>query len=71
MEEGKEGEHFRRRIPEQERQAHGHLQPGWSPFCAIVMRQQLIMKLFEGLKGRAVPSVGICKILTSDTHSEA
>ena len=31
------------------------------------MRQQLIMKLFEGLKGRAVPSVGICKILTSDT----
>jgi hypothetical protein len=32
----------------------------WSPFSAMVMRQQLIMKLSERLKGRAVPSVGIC-----------
>jgi hypothetical protein len=38
----------------------------WSPFCAIVVRQQVFVKLFEGLKGRAVPSVGICKILTSN-----
>ena len=38
----------------------------WSTFCAIVVRQQVIVKLFEGLKGRAVPSVGICKILTSN-----
>jgi hypothetical protein len=38
----------------------------WIPFCAIVKRQQLMMTLFEGSKGRAVPSVGICKILTSD-----
>jgi hypothetical protein len=42
----------------------------WSPFCAIVMRQQLIVKLFEGLKGRAVSSVGICKILTSNPFRE-
>ena len=39
----------------------------WSPSCAIVMRQQLIVKMFEGLKGRTVPSVGICKILTSNS----
>ena len=31
----------------------------WSPFCEIVVRQQVIVKLFEGLKGRAVSSVGI------------
>jgi hypothetical protein len=37
----------------------------WTPFCAIVMHQQLIMKLFGGSKGRAGPSVGICEILTS------
>jgi hypothetical protein len=30
------------------------------------MSQQLIVKLFEGCKGRAVPSVGICKILPSN-----
>jgi hypothetical protein len=30
----------------------------WSPFFAIVVRQQVIVKLFEGGKGRAVPSVG-------------
>jgi hypothetical protein len=30
------------------------------------MRQQVIVKLFEGLKDRAVPGVGICKILTSN-----
>jgi hypothetical protein len=38
----------------------------WSLFCAIVMSQQPVVKLFEGLKGRAVPSVGICKILISN-----
>jgi hypothetical protein len=38
----------------------------WSPFCAIVVRQQVTVKLFEGLKGRAVPAGGICKILTSN-----
>jgi hypothetical protein len=38
----------------------------WSPFCAILVRQQITVKLFEGLKGRAVPSGGICKILTSN-----
>jgi len=31
----------------------------------FVVRQQVTVKLFEGLKGRAVPSGGICKILTS------
>ena len=38
----------------------------WSLFCAIVMSQQPVVKLFKGLKGRAVPSVGICKILISN-----
>jgi hypothetical protein len=38
----------------------------WSPFCALVVRQQVIVKLFEVLKGRTVPSVGIRKILTSN-----
>ena len=65
MEEGKEGEHVivalcrsvcRRSIISQR----------WSPFCAIVVCQQVTMKLFEGLKGGAVPSGGICKILTSN-----
>ena len=37
----------------------------WSPFCAIVVRQQVTVNLFEGLKARDVPSVGICKILTA------
>ena len=36
----------------------------WSTVGAIVMRQQRIMKLFEGLKGRAV-KCGSCRILTS------
>jgi hypothetical protein len=26
----------------------------WSPFCAIVVCQKVTVKLFEGLKGRAV-----------------
>jgi hypothetical protein len=38
----------------------------WSPFCAIVVRQQVTVKLLKGLKGRAVPGGGICKILTSN-----
>jgi hypothetical protein len=38
----------------------------WSPFWAVVVRQQVTVKLFEGLKVRAVPSVGIGKILTSN-----
>jgi hypothetical protein len=38
----------------------------WSPFCAIVVCQQVIVKLFEGVKGRAVSSVWICKILASN-----
>ncbi len=38
----------------------------WSPFGAVVVRQQGTVKLFEGLKGRAVPCGGICKILTSN-----
>jgi hypothetical protein len=40
----------------------------WSPFCASVMRQQLIMKLLpsesEGLKGRTGPCGGVFKILS-------
>jgi hypothetical protein len=38
----------------------------WSPFCAIVVRQQVTVKLFEGVKGGDVASGGICKILTSN-----
>ena len=47
----------------------GIISQRWSPFCAIVVRQQVTVKLFEGLKGRAVPSVGICKNLTSNPSS--
>ncbi len=38
----------------------------WSPFCAIIVRQQVTVKLFEGSQGRAVRGGGICKILTSN-----
>ena len=63
MDEGKEGEHCRRRGLVQERQAQEHHQPEVEPICAIVVCQQVIVKVFEGVKGRAVSSFGICKIL--------
>jgi hypothetical protein len=64
VEEGKESDHCAalcRRVS-----CRSIISQRWIPFCAIVVCQQVIVKLFEGVKGRVVPSVGICKILTSN-----
>ena len=34
----------------------------WSPFFAIVMLHELLVKMFEGVKSRACPGVGISKV---------
>jgi hypothetical protein len=38
-----------------------------SPFFAIVMLHELLVKMFEGVKSRACPGVGIGKVLPSNT----
>ena len=37
-----------------------------SPFFAVVMLHELLVKMFEGVKSRACPGVGISKVLPSD-----
>ena len=37
-----------------------------SSFFAIVMLHELLVKMFEGVKSRACPGVGISKVLPSD-----
>jgi hypothetical protein len=52
VEDRNEGERCLRRVPEEERHERWHLQQEVEPFCASVMRQQLVMKLFEGFEGQ-------------------
>ena len=52
-EEGKEGEHCRRRVPVQERQVQEHQQPEVEPIrrnCNASSASRVIVKLFEGLR---------------------
>ncbi len=37
-----------------------------SPFFAILTLHELLVKMFEGVKSRACPGVGISKVLFSD-----
>ena len=37
-----------------------------NPFFAVVMLHELLVKMFEGVKSRACPGVGISKVLPSD-----
>jgi hypothetical protein len=53
-----------RRVREQERQAHGHLQPEVEPILCNCNASAAYHEAVR-LKGRAVPSVGIWRILTS------
>ena len=38
----------------------------WSPFFAIVMLHELLVKMFEGMKSQTCPGVGISKVLPSE-----